>query len=324
MAHTRLLLRSIVIAFVFFPLASLADIELVQQDSVTTQQVPPNIDNYLPLYLQPVTLTPEGIEKFYLYLNHPLYSERFLPQCFLHVVDLLSYTPKQENPLEYIRTFVSIFQQKIKQCSWINPYALLDLLEKIPSVVGTTLTSTNLESFEEILHEYFYEKITKNQEAFVQNPREFSRELAQDVSSYLDENIQRYATRVLITRFVENCIDKVIWSPQDAEYTWKTCKLLGHHIEKLYSYDIIPDIETAHQLLWSLVTRFCYFLDLSAPMLPIKLYQDVSQDITDRRVSWLNQPEIDEHLEPKATFLQHAVDKGKTRALLYLKHDQIT
>ena len=284
----------------------------------------PNIDNYLPLYLQPVTLTDEGIKKLYLYMNHPLYTERFLPRCFLHVIDLLSYVPGQEHPYEYIKSFMSIFQQKIKQCTWINPFAFIHFLEKLPELVREPLAMISLEHEEESLQEYFYDQLLHHSEEWNTDPRGFSLTLAQEVSAYIEESVQRYSLRVLITRFIESCIDKLIWSYLDGEYTWKTCKSIGHHIETLYNNGTIPDIETAQQLLWSLVSRFCYYLELSAPMLPLELYQAISSDIAEKKVSWLQYPENDAHLTPKVTYLQHAVEMAQTRTLLYTKHDKIT
>ena len=270
-------------------------------------------------FMQPVTLTQEGIGHFFRCYNHPLFTSRILPVCFLNVTDLLSYTKDQSDPYGYACTVIGLFHQRFKDCKWSNPYALAQLLEQLPTLIGPLFK----EDEKELLFTYFKEQLYSPNGIHVdeQDCVHFIEQLSNNTHEYLLQTVlaASYLQQVTI-RFIESIMDKLVWDPRDDIQTWESFKTIGHHLEHLSSEHIISDHDTLNHLFWSLVYRFCYFLELAGSALSFECYSTMQKDLNQHTISFIQQPEKEQMIRTKISTLAHALRLGSAQSLAYARN----
>ena len=142
------------------------------------------------------------------------------------------------------------------------------------------------------------------------------------VSKELDDKITaRIITpdrvRATLVKFLNSGLDKVIWSPHDQQKTWESFKKIGNSLEYLHRAHVIPDHLDVNDLYWSLVERYCYFLDLVGTQLTEETCQLIKRDIAEKNVSWLLAGEQEKGITTKMERLAHAVIETDARVMAY-------
>jgi hypothetical protein len=77
-------------------------------------------------------------------------------------------------------------------------------------------------------------------------------------------------------------------------------------------------------ILWSLMHRFCYFLELTGSVLPLEFYGEIEHDLTNNLVFFLETKEQDEGIITKKETLAQALLQAKTKAYAYEKMGLLT
>jgi len=111
---------------------------------------------------------------------------------------------------------------------------------------------------------------------FQKNPDAFLDALAEQIAKKTNEvqtqhHVDIESIRKDILRFLETCINKLIWSPGDAYDAWHSINELATQCEYFFGKKLLSDVDAFDDLCWSLIHRFCYFIDIAAP--------DISQDV---------------------------------------------
>ena len=78
-------------------------------------------------------------------------------------------------------------------------------------------------------------------------------------------------------------------------------------------HHIINDLDDLDDLLWTLIHRFCYFLDIVRPELPSAFYEQIKDDLTNQQLALLTIEEQEPLIEPKNSYLLQAVIEGQAR-----------
>jgi len=125
--------------------------------------------------------------------------------------------------------------------------------------------------------------------------------------------IETEQLRQTVVRFLENGLDKLIWSPRDGEKTWRSAKQLASLCAALMDARIIDDINDLIDLYWSIVRRYCYFLELAGAELPVSFYERVRSDITEASPILLQHEEQEEFIEPRGAVLMRALLAGEAQ-----------
>lgn len=275
-------------------------------------------------FLEPVACTQRGLESFFKNVfNHPDYASEFLPYNFSHLTQLLQYGKEKEQPNVYTKSVLKLFLQKIKSCPHINAYEFCDLLEKFPSLVDHKSNAQNSngifeqlkKSIKELLHSAFLNKFSFFQEKPDEFLDELSIETAKAVQGYnfsSDTSAEQLSASVV--RFIENGLGKIIWSPTDQHEIWNSFKMISLNLEILSKQGIILELDDLDDLYWSLMNRFCYFVDTMAIHLNPIFYAQIKKDLEENNLPIFHMEEQEELLETKIKHLAHTILKAEAKA----------
>lgn len=113
--------------------------------------------------------------------------------------------------------------------------------------------------------------------------------------------------RQTIVRFLEVTMNQIIWSPRDGVGVWSSVKQIANNLHDLLDADIFDDPDDLNDLYWSLMHRFCFFLDLHGAGMPIDVYEAIQSDLNANSIALLTLEEQEEFMETKANRLSRVV-----------------
>lgn len=273
-----------------------------------------------------ITSSKESIIYFFKCYNNSYYTERVLPCFFMHVDDLLANTGRHKDPYIYIKNVFSLFHERLTACNWVNPIAFTWLLEQLSLRLESYFK--NAPSLKDALSATLEGKLT-----LLENSKDKKNitikckveALTEEILGVLKDRNDALATQMLIIRFLENCLCKLLWDARDDVYAWKAFKLLGLQLEQLYQHSIIPDQTTLNHLLWSLVNRFIYWIsELEGSAISLTCYQQIIQELSGNKLSFLHHKEQRQAITPKKAKLLKAIETGYAKAYFYHKQGTIT
>ena len=274
----------------------------------------------LQTFLQPVEFSRHGINSFFsTVFNSTLYTERFLGSCFIHVTDFLDHGKKNSKPYSYYESVFNLFHHRLKESSWVNPYATLVFLDQLPEYIETMPSEYHQKLTVNLKAEL--EK-TLNDRAFLLKDRsdQFYQEAAERMVATF-KAVERDGTlrdvQRSITTFLEGALNKIIWNPQEQIDIWKSIKLIAHKCEQLQIFGCLGTSDEVNRLLWSLLYRFGYFIECTGGNLPLEFYQDIRDDLAKEKPSFLTLEESEEWLTSKEKYLDSVLMKGEIKAHAY-------
>lgn len=254
-------------------------------------------------FLVPIHANHSSIKKFLVNTFNSSYYGEFLALDFSHITSLLSFYDQTQEPKRYIRSILRLFSQKIKSCSYINSYAFLKFLDQLSLILYPIFidnTQSNVKQKYNHLHiksqikECLYNYFLNNFQNFKKDPSQELEKLSVKLSSIATENLNKdnnqdkdisnLELQHNIIRFLELVLNKLIWSPKDQTESWENLKSIAQRLEKLMINNIIPDIETLNENYWSLIQRYCYFLELFAILLKIETIESIAREVKDKNL----------------------------------------
>lgn len=264
-------------------------------------------------FLEPVGFSGNDLRNYFKETyDHPLYPT-ILPKYFGHMCDLLDYSKGLSEPLDYIDSVFHLFNQKLKDCSWVNPFAFASLLRNLPDLVGTYYQKhedRTLRAFKETLHSALLYRFNE----LKTDPQFFINSLADELLEASQEAHDMYALQTTTTRFLEHGLNKLIFNPHDDILNWNIFKELCKQLEILHDFAIIPDLKTLNELAWSLVCSFCTSLNYIGKDLPLSFYVTTKQELESQTLLLLELPEQEEAIATKKNRLQKALFDGEIQA----------
>ncbi len=272
----------------------------------------PHLKQNIEQFLSPVTFTQNGFADFFTHqYNTRRYAHEFLPCCFIHVLDFLSHARTTPAPQEFAISAFDLFHQRLKDSTWVNPYALIMLLEHIPdTLISLCAADDRYTTYRQILHDALLYDFGTLQE----DPDRFLDITAQRLVGQEETHQTTHQLKERTTRFIESALDKLIWSPNEQASTWRTCCTIGRQLEQLYQYHIIPDETQLNHLLWSLVYRFSYFLDYAGRYISEDTYTTIRKELEDENTQFLDYEELESYITDKRTFLLDTLARGYVRS----------
>ena len=124
-----------------------------------------------------------------------------------------------------------------------------------------------------------YNNFLQNFDSFKQSPKTFLFDLSHNIVQELNKQSNTTTIQVnlehlrqSLIRFLEQAIGKLIWSPQDHENIWPLFYRTTKKIDALSN--IADDMDNIDDLYWSLIHRFCFFLDVTGHEIPTEFYKD--------------------------------------------------
>lgn len=263
-----------------------------------------------------ITFTPSGLTCYFKHIyNCPKYAHELLPSLpFKHLQEFLVHGINTNQPRTYTKAVFRLFEKKFKAAPYINAEEMVPFLQKLPELLENCLAADlnkkslikNLIRFE---LEHNFEELKNNPDSFLDN-------LAGKIndSETCGEDISCAKLRMYIIKFLDVCLNKIVWSPSDEHNVWTSFIKIGEELNTLKNKGIVIDNDDLDDCQWTLTTRFCLFLSLSGSDLPLSFYEKARDDIH-KGVSHLTSLEEQEELiTTKQNYLQDAIIESAAKS----------
>lgn len=262
-------------------------------------------------FLRPIDFSKEGITHYFKYTyNHEKYPE-YLPYNFSHMIQFLEFGQEQEQSEIYAKSILKLFLQKIKSCDFINSYALITAMPKLADALSpyiekkeasflADLQKSLKARFSNIFSTYF-SYFQKSPDAFLDALSEQIAKKTNEVQTQQHVDIEQIKKDIL--RFLETCMNKLIWAPQDAYEAWTAINELAMQAEMFLDKKLLSDVDDLDDLCWSLIHRFVYFIEVSADEIPQEAFIQIVQDIYNEKLILLAIDEQEELITSKKEYL---------------------
>ena len=135
----------------------------------------------------------------------------------------------------------------------------------------------------------------------------------------LTEDISVDELRHTLVRLLEITINKLTWHPEEHAKIWVSVKSISKQLEVLMEHNIIDDANDLDDLYWTLIHRFCYFLDLAHADLPVKFLEAIKDDVSTQQFLLIELEEQEPLITSKRDHLLHVVRSGIARKKAYDK-----
>lgn len=255
--------------------------------------------------------------------NNNAYAQRFLAFNFSHMHTLLTYAQENEKPKAYVVSVLKLFTQKLKSATYINAYAFSELLILLPELLKP-LALSDLSHKEVIkravkdrLYTFFLQEFNELKESPEDTLNKLSNNLydiAHTQSSYSSDDIALTELQQSIGKFLEVTLGKLIWCATDQQEVWKSVKDISYNLELLLVNNSIANVETLDELYWTLIHRFCYFLNVAGNQLKQECYHTIQEDLTHKRFTLWASPEREAYITSKEDHFKQALLDSEVRS----------
>lgn len=279
----------------------------------------------LTFYSAPIKFTQSGVRCYFTHtFNKKEYLE-YLPNNFTHVVQFIKYGLDTDQSFSFYLSVLKLFHQKLKGAPYINAYAFSQMLDELSSPLEALLHEepVNLFAlFKNKLRQIFFSSFANKFSSFQDDPAAFLDELSDEIiqafkenDAFTEENTTRTQLRNMVVRFLENTTARLVWSPKDQDEIWTNIKTIAHQFERLHTVGVISDASDLDDLYWSLIHRFCLFLELTGSHLPQALYEKIKNEIMGGSLPFIMHSEQEELITPKAAHLLDAIYGAEVKGI---------
>ena len=271
--------------------------------------------------------------------NNKYYSD-FLSQDGTHIIDFLNLSCQANLDIESLYTGIRLFYNKIKACELIDDTVIIQVLEPLPKLLGKyfEIEEYKIPTFDSLsknIESVILYKFTEHIQDFQQEPNSFITKLSEEIGSIAKKEIETLEKnkekkeilerlRQIIIRFFELGLSKTMWEPKSYEGIWESVISIANGLQLLGVHGILDHMDDLDDLLWSLVHRFCFFLDLAGSSLPLTFYEEIESDLESKIIFFLEAQELDEGIKTKKDTLIKALLKAKAKAYAFEKNGLFT
>ena len=278
----------------------------------------PLIEETINRYLREVQISKETLPAFFTDIfDTDFYVERFFPSCFIHCYDFFNFGLKHKKPCAFASSSLALFTQRLHACTWVNPYALLDLLEKLPDLLGGYCAAAPVAETREIIKKELRIALLDHFDELKEDPDLFLEETAQKIDAALGQSNGPLVLRELQSRlvlFLSCAISRLIWNPQEKLDVWNLVTATATKLQVLYDIHLLATYDDLNILLWALLYRFGYFIDCAGSQLPASCYQTMQNDLVARKYIIFALAEPESSLVTKEAYLQKVIMSGLAKA----------
>ncbi len=280
----------------------------------------------LDTFCTPIKFTQSGLRCFFKHVyQRPEYGPEFLALNFNHLVQFLAFIQKYQLR-EYARATLNIFNQRLKTTPCISAYAFDTLLVSLAELLQPYfVASPHIKAIESQINTTLYNAFLERFEEFKDNPMAFLQQLSTTIylltqehtTNTNDQDISVIDLRHMLMRFLEHGLNKLIWSSHDQENVWPCIRSIADNILEFGQAGILPDTNDLDDLMWSLICRFGYFIELTGSHIPLETYIAIEHDLEENPHPLFLLEEQEDYIETKLHYLQRCVLLGKAKAHAY-------
>jgi len=265
-------------------------------------------------------------------LSKPEYARDILPNDFSHLTTLLDYCKKANKSRAYVERIFRVFSRLLKGAQYVNAYAFGQMLEQLPDLLEQHFTVyksraysgdaklLNLEPidrFKEVVNRTLYSRFLNEYDLFKKNSDSFFDMISTDIFEIVAEEATIDQLRQTVIRFLEVGLSKLVWSPEEHDTIWQSVKRMSQQINTLMDHYVVDDDDDVNDLFWTLIHRFCFFLDITGSVLPAEFYENIKQDVAAQQLELLELEEQEHWLESKTSCLKRALLTAEARSRAY-------
>ena len=275
----------------------------------------PVLDEILVSFLKPIKFTRSGMRCFFKHrFNHSIYAKDFLACCFDDLDSFLERAKDIPHPRSYCESVIDIFHQRLKESSWVNPYAFFLLLERLPEHLGS-LCEENLLASQAAIARCLRNALLNRFNELKQTPDTFITDVSQEIFMITQSSDEEISVRELqhcVRRFLECSLNKIIWDPREGLEAWECFKAIADSLETLRNYGIVTDTKALNHLYWSLLYRYCYFIECAGSEVSAESYKTMQEELS--LLTWLSLEEQEDFILTKKERLKKALAEGEIKA----------
>jgi sulfur relay (sulfurtransferase) DsrC/TusE family protein len=143
---------------------------------------------------------------------------------------------------------------------------------------------------------------------FQKQPDSFMTTLAEQIAKQTNQSVTQQHIDVErlqkdVLRFFELCTNKLIWSCQEDIQAWYNCNRLAHECQICLDNNVLCGLDAVDDMCWSLIHRFCYFVELSQPQLSKNFYAQVLHELQTKPLKLVALEEQEELMTSKKIHL---------------------
>ena len=238
-------------------------------------------------FYKPIGFDPDGINYYFKYVyNHPEYVH-YLPYNFSHMIQFLEYGTRTEQTEAFAASIIKLFMQKMKATPYIDAESFTEFLPRFAQAIKPYLEKREasfLQDMQNVLKDRLTNIFAKYFSYFQQNPDGFMSSLAEQIAKqtnqhYTAQHVEVEQLKKDILRFIELCANKLVWSGKDDLHSWYVCNKLAYEAHQCLEQSVLPNQDALDDVCWSLIHRFCYFIELAGDNFDSGFYEHVLHDL---------------------------------------------
>jgi hypothetical protein len=279
-------------------------------ETIVTVKKPQEFDLFS-YFLRPINFSTEGISHYFKYTyNHEKYTE-YLPYNLSHMIQFLEFGKNCNQTEAYAKSIIKLFMQKIKGCEFMNSYNLVTSMPKIADSLEPFMIkkeTTFLQEVQKSLKDRFSSIFSNYFSYFQKNPDAFLEALSEQIAKktndmHTQQHIDIEHIKKDVIRFLEVCINKLIWSPNDPYEAWISINEIATQADYFLRKKLITDVDALDDIYWSLIYRFTYFLDIAHDNISEETFIQIVQEIHTEKLLLFMIEEQEDLITTKKEFL---------------------
>lgn len=260
-------------------------------------------------------------------LRTPEYRKEILPNDFSYLSVLVTFGTSTNQPPAYLRSIIKLFSNMLKGSHYVNAAAFSHMLETLPGELvpyfsfpaaheyinnSALYDATFVDRFKSTVQTVLYSKFSTEYDSFRQDPDLFLKQISANIVTLAQEEVMQEQLRQGVIRLCEIALSKLIWDPASQEETWNITKKISEQLVTLLELNILDDTNDLDDLHWTLLNRYCYFIELTATDMPETFYKTIRHDIRSNDLVLFALKEQDYIVEPKLSYMQRTLLEAET------------
>tara|TARA_Y100000588_G_scaffold395291_1_gene522476 strand:- start:5428 stop:6435 length:1008 start_codon:yes stop_codon:yes gene_type:complete len=298
-------------------LANVKEQQNISIDTVSKQET-----DLINFFYRPIDFNADGLSYYFKHVyNHPEYTQ-YLPYNLSHMIQFLDYGRQTEQTEAFAASVIKLFMQKVKATPYIDAESFVEFLPKFADAMKPYLEKKDaafLGEVQAVLKDRLTNVFSKYFSYFQRNPDGFMNSLSEQLAKQTNQlcttqHVEIAELKKDVLRFIELCANKLVWSSKDDLQVWYVCNKLAYEVQQCLEKGVISGPESFDDGCWSLIHRFCYFLELSAPTLSPEFYDQVLSDLKTKPLILTAADEQEDNITSKRAHLISRVQMYKNIA----------
>lgn len=261
-------------------------------------------------------------------LQNPVYIKNILPYDLHYISALLNHGAKTQLDRSYHQSVLRLFTNLFKKTPCINAYCFDEFIVQIPQFLKIHIEPTHAKTilhqiqlmdlemvhrFQATVNGILFQSLSNHYDIFKKNPEQFLNSISQTITTIAQEEIAIEQLRVALIRFLETGLNKLVWGYDTIETSWENIKNLSKHLADLIALKILDDPCDLDDIYWSLLTRYCYFLEIHATTISMQFYENLEKELDQDLPFIVSLDEQESFIESKNAYFRRTIRNCKTK-----------